>query len=67
MLILIPVWLVSGFAGISFLRQALHYQSRPAARGWRKYLGEVRIRLLLVAGILLILLVVSGVVWVLIY
>jgi len=62
---LILVWVVSALAGISFLRQALTDQSRPASRGWRKWLRAVRVRLIFAAGIGLILWVVSGVIWVL--
>jgi hypothetical protein len=61
---LILVWLVTGFAGVSFLRQALSEKSRPAARGWRKFLGEIRYRLTFAAGVGLILWVLAGIIWV---
>lgn len=62
---LILVWLVSGLAGVSFLRQSLTDKSRPACRGWRKFLQEIRFRLTFAAGIGLILWVISGLIWVL--
>jgi hypothetical protein len=62
---LILVWVVSVLAGISFLHQALTDKSRPASRGWRKFLRAARVRLTFAAGIGLILWVISGVIWVL--
>jgi hypothetical protein len=64
LLLLILVWLVTGLAGLSFLRQALTEKSRPAARGWRKFLGEIRYRLTFATGIALILWVLSSIIWV---
>jgi hypothetical protein len=64
--LLILVWLVTGLAGISFLRQAYNKKPGPAPRGWRKFVHEIRFRLLFAAGIGLILTVISGVVWLLI-
>lgn len=61
---IIFVWLISGLAGISFLRQALRENSRPPLRGWRGMLRELRYRLNFAAGIGLILFVISGMVWV---
>ena len=63
---LILVWLVSALAGISFLYQALTDKSRPASRGWRKFLRAARVRLTFAAGVGLILWVVSSVIWVLV-
>ena len=63
---LILVWVVSGFAGISFLRQAFNLKSQPPVRGWRKFLLEIRFRLAFAAGIGLILWVISGVIWVMV-
>ena len=61
---LILVWIISGLAGVSFLREALGKKTRPPARGWRKFLQELRFRLAFAAGVGLILFVVLGVLWV---
>ena len=65
LLLLIMVWLVSGFAGISFLLQASRDNSKIVAHSWwRKYLLGVRLRFLYIMGILLITWVIVGVFWV---
>ena len=66
-LIIIPVWLISGFAGISFLIQAYRDNSKKAVRGWwRKYLQGVRFRFMFLMGFLLIVWVIISVYWVLV-
>jgi hypothetical protein len=61
---LILVWIVSGVAGVSFISEALGEKTRPPARGWRKFLQELRFRLVFAAGVGLILFVVLSVLWV---
>jgi len=66
LIILIFVWLVSGFAGVSFLRQASRADSKKAARSWwRRYLQGVRLRFLYLMGILLLGWVLMSVFWLL--
>jgi Trk-type K+ transport system membrane component len=61
---LIFVWIISAGAGFSLLYSAFNDKSAVPARGLRKYFREVRFRLFFVAGIALILWVISGIVWV---
>ena len=65
LVVIILVWLISGFAGISFLLQAFRDNPGKIANSWwRKYLHGVRLRFLYLMGILLIAWVVVGVFWV---
>jgi len=61
---LILVWVVSGLAGISFLRTAYSAKTLPPVRGWRAFLRELHFRLSFAAGVGLILFVILGVAWV---
>ena len=61
---LLFAWCVSMMAGVSFLWQAFHAQGWPNKRGrlWR-FLNEMRLRVLVAAGLGLILWVLSGIIW----
>ena len=62
---IILVWVISGIAGVSFLRQAARDNSQKVKLSWwRKYLHGVRLRFLYLMGILLIGWVIVGVFWV---
>ncbi len=62
-ILVLLVWLIVAIAGASFIRSA--FRGRKTARNSRlaATVGEIRFRLRLAFGLLLLLLVVSGVFW----
>jgi hypothetical protein len=57
------VWAISLLAGFSYLRQAADMKTSLPRKGWRKWLDEIRFRLVFAAGSALLLWVLSGLAW----
>jgi hypothetical protein len=62
---LVFMWVVSLAAGISLVRSAFNNLPQPGLSRLQAVLGEIRFRLRLVAGIVLLFWVIGGVFWVL--
>jgi hypothetical protein len=62
-LILAVVWLLCAVAGITMIRQASIEQAKPSQSKLRQVFNELRYRLRMVVGILMLLFAGSGIFW----
>jgi hypothetical protein len=62
-LLLLFIWLIVAVAGISFIRSAFHGRKSGQNSRLAVAVNEVRFRLRLAFGVILLFLVASGVVW----
>jgi hypothetical protein len=65
LLLLIVTWAIFLVAGIGLLWQAIMNKSAPTGSKVRRLVNEVKFRFGFTAGLVLLILVLSGVVWVL--
>jgi hypothetical protein len=61
--VLIAVWTVSLLAGVAFIREALKDFAPRQGSKWVLVLKEIRYRLRMTAGIVLLLWVIGGIAW----
>jgi hypothetical protein len=66
LILLAITWTAFLVAGISLLWQAIMDKSSPAKSKTRRIVNEIKFRLGFAAGVVLIILFISGVVWVLV-
>jgi hypothetical protein len=67
MLIMLGItWSIFLAAGVSLIWQALMVKSEPTRSRMRGFLNEVKFRLRFATGVVLVIVVISGVVWLLI-
>ena len=66
LILLVITWTIFLVAGIGLLRQAIMDKSAPAKSKARRFVNEIKFRLGFAAGVALIILFLSGVVWLLV-
>jgi hypothetical protein len=64
--VLIAVWIILFLAGVAFIKEALKDYGHGRGSKWILVMTEIRYRLRMTAGIVLLLWVIGSVVWILI-
>jgi hypothetical protein len=63
LVLLIITWAIFLIAGVSLIWQAIMNKSEPTGSKVRRFVNEVKFRFGFAAGLILLILVLSGVVW----